>query len=156
MARFFFHFFNGESRSEDELGLELAGAEEAYIEAAEAARGMWPELLAARCDPRHCAFEIEGEDGAGLFRLSFSELLDDCRGAAVRPARPSEVLLSKLHETHRRATSSRSDLRRSFDEIRRALDESSALLARISAFERRHAPIQPGTAAASKSAGKPD
>jgi hypothetical protein len=79
MATFFFHFFDGENRSDDEWGLELAGTEQAYLEAVAAARAMWPELLAARIDPTRCRFEVTLENGEQLFSLEFSELLDHCR-----------------------------------------------------------------------------
>ncbi len=138
MAKFFFHFFDGECRSDDNSGLELPGTEEAYLEAVAAARAMWPELLTARCDASRCAFLVDSENGAELFRLDFSELLDDCRPSAVNPARSNAVLIRRLEETHRRASTARSDLRASFDEVYKALGESTALLARISAFERRH------------------
>lgn len=91
MARFFFDFFDGESRSEDEWGLELAGPEQAYFEAVAAARAMWPELLAARSDPLRCAFEVADERGVQLFRLEFAELLNGYRAAGDGPAHAAEI-----------------------------------------------------------------
>jgi hypothetical protein len=103
MARFFFHFLDGETTSNDEWGLDLNGPEEAYLEAVAAARSMWPELLAARRDPTRCAFEVTGEGGEELFRLDFSELLDECRASPPAPAPPDEILRLALEETRRHA-----------------------------------------------------
>lgn len=134
MSLFFFHFFDGETLSHDELGLELPSADAAYVEAAAAARGMWPELLATRCDPLRCAFDITSEGGEELFRLRFSELVDNCRTPGRKPA--FATLTRNLEETHRRATSAKADFRSSVLDMRQSLAESNALLARFTAFER--------------------
>jgi len=134
MAQFFFHFFDGRSRARDELGLELATAEQAYLEAFTAAQAMWPELLAARCNPLDCVFEVTDANDAVLFRLPFAELVDACR----RPSAPGPE--SELHQaieaTHVRAQAAKEDIRSGFDEVRLSLQEASELLARLAKFER--------------------
>jgi hypothetical protein len=135
MAKFFFHFVDGDERCDDEWGLDLVGPEQAYLEAVAAARAMWAELLAARTDPMRCAFEIEDENGAQLFRLDFSELLDGSH-ALRRGAGASEVIVRRLEETHRRATDAKAELHSSFDEVYRSLAEAMVLLGRLAAFER--------------------
>ena len=135
MARFFFHFFDGEARSDDEWGLELAGTEQAYLEAVAAARAMWPELLVARTDPTNCAFEVVDELGRQLFRLEFAELLDGCRDAPA-PVHSREIIHRALEETHRRAATAREDLRLQFDEVYKSLGEASALLSKLNRLER--------------------
>jgi len=116
MAQFFFHFLDGRSRSRDELGLELATAEQAYLEAFAAAQAMWPELLAARCNPLDCAFEVTDAKEAVLFRLPFAELVEACR----RPSAPGPE--SELHQaieaTHVRAQTAKEDIRNGFDDVR--------------------------------------
>lgn len=135
MPSYFFHFCDGETRSVDDGGLELDSLEQAYLEAVAGARAMWPELLAGRTDPRRCAFEVTDATGEELFRLEFSELLDGCRGSAeMRIGRSSEEI-RRLEDTHDFASSVTADLRSSFDQVRQSLNESAALLARLSAFE---------------------
>jgi hypothetical protein len=101
-----------------------------------AARAMWAELLAARTDPMCCAFEIEDENGAQLFRLDFSELLDRSAASRRRPGGAREVIVRHLEETHRRATDAKAELHSSFDEVYRSLGEATVLLGRFAAFER--------------------
>lgn len=75
MPRFFFDFFDGNNWSKDEVGLELASAEEACVEAFAGARSMWTELLDGRQNPCACAFDVKDQDGRSLFRFDFDELL---------------------------------------------------------------------------------
>jgi hypothetical protein len=137
MPTYFFHFFDGNSRSEDDMGLELASAEAAYLEAFAAARAMWAELLADRRDPTRCAFEIADETGAILYRVGFSEVLESCRqsGPAKLPASP--VLVAGLETTLRRIHGVNAELRNAFVEVRKSLDESRMLLSRLQALELR-------------------
>jgi hypothetical protein len=86
MPRFFFDYFDGSGWSEDDVGLEFASAEQAYLGAVAGARGMWPDLMHARTDPLLCAFEIRDEDRRTLFRLDFTELLESCRRPVPPPA----------------------------------------------------------------------
>jgi hypothetical protein len=136
MTKFFFHFWDGETRSDDEWGLDLGGPERAYLEAVATARAMWSELMTARIDPMRCAFEIEDEGGERLFRLDFSELLDSTANAPARPLRAREAVVAGLKDSHGRAMRARSELRSSFDDVYRSLGESCLLLARLGKFER--------------------
>jgi hypothetical protein len=135
MTMFFFHYFDGEAHSSDDEGLEFESTERAYLEAVAAARAIWPELLAERRDPRKCHFLVADANGEELFRLEFCELLDDCRESTVRPG-PSGQVLAALKDTHRRAATARADLGISFVHIYQWLGEGTALLARLSDFER--------------------
>lgn len=137
MSRFFFHFCDGDVHERDEIGLECASAEHAYLEAAAAARAMWPELLAARTDPTRCAFEIKAENGEHLFRLDFAELLDDCLVRAERAPRQGTSVLRAIEETHRRASGAKANLKLSLDDLRETLAEANALMAQLAAFEKR-------------------
>lgn len=131
MPIFFFHFYDGETLSSDDQGLVLDNTELAYLEAVATARSLWPELLAERCDPRKCSFLVAGGDGAELFRLELSELLDDCWASAT-----GHALIDTLMETQQKAAAAQANLRDSFEQVYRSLGEVSALLARFSAFER--------------------
>jgi hypothetical protein len=131
MSSYFFNFHDGESLALDDMGLELSSTEHAYLEAVAAARAMWPELLAERRDPRRCAFEVADAHGQVLFRLTFDELLDDCRNALVRPPRPTAAIVHTLLDTHRRASRAKENLQRSFADVRLSLAEAHALMARL-------------------------
>jgi hypothetical protein len=134
MAHFFFHFSDGESRARDEIGLELETVEQAYLEAFETARSMWPELLGARCNPLDCLFEVTDASDAVMFRLPFSELVDACRPPRA-PQAGSELLMA-IEATHTRAQAAKTGIRFSFDEVRESLQEANDLLGRLAKFER--------------------
>lgn len=136
MALFFFHFFDGQAWSEDEHGLELATAEQAYLEAIATARSMWGELLTNRVDPSRCAFEIADQRGLILFRIEFSELLESCKRPHSAPRSPVGSLARTLADTHQRAAAAKSDIAASLLEIRTSLAEANALLARLHMFQR--------------------
>jgi len=120
-ARFFFHFCDGETSTRDELGLDFASVEEAYMEAISAARAMWPELLADRRDPRGCAFEIANGRGQVLFRLEFIELLEICRPSGARPSDTGGLGSQPIGDVGRSGAKGG----------RNALDDESALLAQL-------------------------
>ena len=140
MAHFYFHFSDGESQTRDELGLELDTAEQAYLEAFATTRSMWPELLAARCNPLDCSFEVADANGAVLFRLPFSELFDACRPPRA-PGAQSQLRQS-IAATHVRARAAREDIRFGFDQVRQSLQEANDLLGRLASFERTSGPFQ--------------
>jgi hypothetical protein len=79
MPRFFFDFRCEAQKITDETGIEFDSADAALLAAADAARGMWGELLRDRQDPRLCAFDVRGETEGMLFAFPFAELLDNCR-----------------------------------------------------------------------------
>jgi hypothetical protein len=135
MAEFYFHFFDGEQWSKDSAGIELASAEDAYIEAVAGAREMWPELLASRCNPTRCAFEITDRDGSPLFRVEFAELLENCRDSGPGPSQTSEQLHRVLEETNLRACVAREELRASFETVRNSLAEANDLLVQLRRFD---------------------
>ena len=89
MPRFYFHLRNAGRISRDEIGSDFPDIEAAYLEAFEAARAIWSEMLLSREDPTRCAFLITSHpDGEFLLELPFSEVLDASRGepAASRSA----------------------------------------------------------------------
>ncbi|MEW4448826.1 hypothetical protein [Qipengyuania sp. JC766] len=135
MARYFFHFRNGDTLVPDELGIEFGSAEEALDQASTAACAMWSELLVARREPTLCAFEITDATGRFLFNLPFFEVLERCRLVGQDALHSSELVMN-LHRTHRRATEARNEIRSSFAEVRSALDEAQSLLGRIDLLSR--------------------
>ena len=132
--RFFFHFDDGDTIAEDDVGLELGNGEQAYLEAVACAREMWPGLMAERLDPTRCAFEITDDGGALLFRLEFSELMEVCRTVPPRPPGKSEIERA-VAETYQRAEEAKQGLRAGFAEVRQLLDESTSLIAQLARFQ---------------------
>lgn len=133
MPRFFFHFYDGETLAKDDTGLEFPCAEHAYLDASEAARAMWADLLASRVDPRECRFHIADEADEELFDLPFSELLDNCARRAIVPSASGDIC-GLLRETDERAKRACTDVQSALSEVRRALDESNSLLGRLDAL----------------------
>ena len=134
LSLYYFHLFDGQTLSADEIGLKLASIECAYLEATAAARAMWYELLAARRNPLACAFEITDEGGTMLMRLDFSELLDGQSGTAPAPTHASEQIFRAIKINRRRAVSAREDLDSAIEQTRRSLAETNLLLARLGAL----------------------
>lgn len=85
--------------SPDEFGLELPDLDVAYLEAFQAAQGMWSELLTERSDPLLRSFEIADASGRVLLTLPFREVLDRAR-KPVAPL-PNEVKSAQalMHRT---------------------------------------------------------
>lgn len=131
MALFFFHFHDGHKLDEDQLGIELPSAERALAEAVDGAVAMWPELLAARTDPRQCRFHIANAQGAELFVLPLAELLENCLAEPIHVKGSGAMLHQDLHETHRRAQLARRDVTLRLAEVRQSLDVSRSLLQRL-------------------------
>jgi hypothetical protein len=136
MSLFYFHFLEGTTRHADEVGLELADAETAYLQAVAAAQGMSGELIADGVNPSHCAFEISDAEGTILFALEFSELFRRGDGSGPNAGHATERLSSALADTHRRVAAARGEIAASLMQARTALNESHALLARLKRFER--------------------
>jgi hypothetical protein len=79
VMRYYFHLRIGRELSPDEIGLDLPDLDTAYLEAFQAARAMWSELLAERSDPLLRSFEIADSDGRVLLLLPFREVLESAR-----------------------------------------------------------------------------
>jgi hypothetical protein len=89
MPLFYFHLKVGRNRYPDHLGVEFDSLEAAYLDAFEAARDMWSELLKSREDPTAHSFEICNADGELLLTLPFTEVLEPVR----RSLPPSQIVL---------------------------------------------------------------
>ena len=83
MHRFYFHLWLGDRHEFDDIGTELASAEEAYMQAFHAAQDSWIELIRARRDPRRHRFDVTDESGHVLFELPFVEVISNGRSNAV-------------------------------------------------------------------------
>jgi len=79
MPHYYFHLIVDTERHIDSLGVEFPSLDAAYLDAFEAAREMWSELLKEREDPLTHTFEISDADGQLLLTLPFIEVLEQAR-----------------------------------------------------------------------------
>lgn len=135
MPTYFYDFFDGQSWFDEDLGLEFESPEQAYVEAFEGARSMLPELIDSHRDVSACAFAVRAEEGEILFRLAFSELFDRPAPPGVRDL-PGAAMARALEQTHRRVGVARTELRASFADVRRTLEEAQTLLTHLGTLER--------------------
>ncbi|MFB0613920.1 DUF6894 family protein [Aurantiacibacter poecillastricola] len=140
MALYFFHFESDEGVFPDDMGLDLATAEDAYLEAVRSAHGIWSEMLGNREDPRNCRFRIVDCNGVELYDVPFAELLESCRNAPRRPSPSQQDVQNKLMETHQRVLQSKTEMRTLVRDVRASLAESVSLLGRLDAFSEQSAP----------------
>jgi hypothetical protein len=96
MGRYFFHLWLGDVYECDDVGLECADAEEAYLQAFLAAQDGWIDQVHQRTDPRRHRFEVADATGAVLFELPFTEVMN-------RPAGVPAALLPIVTSTERNA-----------------------------------------------------
>ncbi|GJE33701.1 DUF6894 family protein [Methylobacterium oxalidis] len=76
MPQFFFHLRTLQGLDADDIGLELADAETAYLCAYEAIPTMSADYVQQAHDPRQFEFEITDKVGRVLFELPFTEALE--------------------------------------------------------------------------------
>jgi uncharacterized protein DUF6894 len=120
MPRFFFNYREGASYTVDDTGVEFDTFEAAYVDAFNAAREMWPEMMAQRVDPRSASFEIFDQPGHHLATLPFSEVLENC---ASRPIRQQDIrasiasVMDAAHLARRTLSEFRHELRRSHSQL---------------------------------------
>ena len=86
MPWFYFHLRTPAGLERDDLGLELAGIEAAYLDGCRAIPTMAADLMKKRVDPQRCCFEIADSEGQVLLEVPFTEILDKGRKPLTRPA----------------------------------------------------------------------
>jgi hypothetical protein len=126
MPRYYFHLSEPGAYSPDDLGVEFAGIEAAYLAAYQAALDMSIEMLRERVDPARHSFEIADQTGQVLFELPFSEVM---RPAGKLP-RPGSIQAS-IHQQHERTQHVASDLKAALTRSRSLLENTRSLLARL-------------------------
>lgn len=138
MPLYHFHFHDGTTRQDDEIGLELPDVEAAYLQAVAAARDMGGHLMGGEgLNPALCGFEITTPDGIHLFSVAFTELLDGGKPIAPAPNHATERLKLLLESTHKRALAAKAEMASSLSQTRATLADSHALLSRLSILEGR-------------------
>ena len=90
MARFYFHLSSGEDYERDEIGSEHADANQAYLEAFEAAQQLAVDLIREHKSPASHRFDICDERDQVVFRVPFTEIVGQY-------ARPFEVRHTVAH-----------------------------------------------------------
>lgn len=75
MARFYFHLLGGDAPERDEIGSEHADANQAYLEAFEAAQQLTVDLIREHRSPAGYGFEICDAQGRTVFQLPFAEII---------------------------------------------------------------------------------
>jgi len=96
------------------------------LEAFEAAREMWGELLKQRRDPRRCSFEVRNERRDLLFQLPFGEVLESCQDRS--PRFEIEHTIRELRHTQQHARRIRREFAREIEMSRLTLRNSAKLL----------------------------
>jgi hypothetical protein len=88
MPWFYFHLRGPEGLERDDIGLELANVEAAYLGACQSVPGMSAELIFETANPMRYAFEITDASGGLLMEVPFTEVLDRGR----KPTAPRSAL----------------------------------------------------------------
>ena len=87
MPLFYFHLRGPKGLERDDVGLEFASLEVAYLEACRSVPTMGAELAHTEKNPARYAFEITDASGALLMEVPFTEVLDRGR----KPVAPASV-----------------------------------------------------------------
>jgi hypothetical protein len=130
MPLFYFHMRGPKGLERDDVGLELAGVEAAYLGACQAVPGMSADLIHEGRNPTRYAFEIVDESGNLLMDVPFTEVLD--RGHKLAAPRSGARLRKAAAEMERTAS-----LMRAIDEQRATLQATLAETRRLLALSRK-------------------
>lgn len=102
MPWFYFHLRSPKGLERDDLGLEFASVEAAYLEACHTVPGMSAELACQKVDPSRYAFEISDLDGRLLMEVPFTEILRrGCQPFAAPCAKRSREGWAEMERTAR-------------------------------------------------------
>jgi len=119
MSRFFFDLGSADGVHADDLGVEFANAEEAYLGACAAAIEISAEVQRQRTDPSFWWFEIRDSERRLVMEVPFREAL---RPDPASPDDERRRLYLGLGERQIRARRLLGELREGFDEARQTLD----------------------------------
>jgi len=123
MPRFYFHPWDSDGLSRDELGLDLPDVKAAYLEADRAVNGLAQEFLARGQNPRDYAFEIANAAGALALDLPFAETLDRITGRQAPPlSRSTRLAIARAERMMRLTSEVTEQARITTENLRRAQD----------------------------------
>lgn len=123
MPWFYFHLRGPKGLERDEIGLELASVEAAYLGAYRAIPGMSTDLIHEKADPFRYFFEIKDAGGTLLMEVPFTEVLDRGR----QPVAPTSA---------ERFRKGRAEMERTRGLIRALREEQAALQVKLSETQR--------------------
>lgn len=150
MPKFFFNYREGGEYTLDRLGVEFETFELAYLDAFDAAREMWPEIMDRRVDPRICGFDIVNSQGIVVALVNFGEVLENCtRG---KPVTAGKILVScsEAVDNAHRARRMLSEFQEQIDQTRRQLATVQRLVGQLPhSFQRADSYDTNGAASAS-------
>src|SRR5262249_36237148 len=109
----------------DDIGIELADVEQAYLQAYEAALDISFEMLRGRQDPSDLRFEVTNERGEILIELPFREALEPKR--RVTSLSP---LYASLHQNFERQQELNAELKTQFRQTVSSILAARQLIAR--------------------------
>lgn len=128
MQRYYFDFRQDAQLTPDNLGCEFSSVEDAYLEAFNAAREIWVELLNQRRDPRRCSFEVHDGTGSLLFVLPFWEVLESCRNYPRARSTLLDTFRQTMH-TVRHIRRAHEEFVQEMESAQQTLRESARLIA---------------------------
>ena len=100
MARFYFHLASGEGYERDEIGSEHADANQAYLEAFEAAQQLSVDLIREHRSPARHRFDICDEQDRMVMQLPFTEIVGHNMGPheVTETARRGQMLVAEVRD----------------------------------------------------------
>lgn len=100
MTRFYFHLATGEDYERDEIGSEHVDANQAYLEAFEAAQQMTLDLIRERRHVGRHRFDICDERGRLIMQVPFAEIVGQRIGPqeAVAVAHRGQALVAEVRD----------------------------------------------------------
>ncbi len=126
MSLFYFDLIGPDAVEPDEMGLEFANLDDAYLEAVQAVGEITLELLRKQQDASRYRFEIRTAARVLALELPFSEVL--------RPSRPPRAALTDTHERVResleRSRTLKAELTEGLVKARASIETARATLAR--------------------------
>jgi hypothetical protein len=128
MPVFFFHLRTPSHLERDDIGVELAGVEAAYLEACRTIPSLSVELGRRGANPYRHAFEITDAAGTPLIEVPFPEVLDRGR----RPVPPASAAQHrKVAATMERTAELIASIRAERAALNATLAETRRLLAEV-------------------------
>lgn len=119
MARYYFHLWNGSKFEIDDVGVELAVAEHAYLEACTAAREIARDLARTHEDAAPYTYLVLDQRGRTVFEVPFAEVL-----APEVKTQPK----ASLEQQRRRSRILAGELAAEVERARRTIAQSKALV----------------------------
>jgi hypothetical protein len=138
MPRYFFHLDTPRGLERDDIGLDFAGPDDAYLEACRAIPELTADILRDRGRPTDCTFLIADEAGDILLQIPFTELVAGrARANASALARPDLMKNMLAAQQIARSTSLKGlEIQRHLEDAHKNLAGLKNLLESFALFEK--------------------